>query len=115
MWFSGLLNGVLRTGDLAGRYGGDEFLILLPGTRLDEAWRTARRLQEIIAGPHDDAPAACRGLRVSMGLAQVEATDGRFDDVVEHADAALYRAKREGRNTIRARHSGAHEPLICEA
>jgi diguanylate cyclase (GGDEF)-like protein len=115
IWFSNLLNGVLRLQDVAGRYGGDEFLIILPGTRLDEARQTAERLRAAIAHPGAGAPLACRGLRVSMGLAQVARTDERFGDVVEHADAALYQAKREGRDAIRIWHSEVREPRVCEA
>lgn len=114
MWFADLLNKVLRTQDVAGRYGGDEFLIMLPGTHLDDARHTAKRLQRIIAQRDGGAPVPCQGLRVSMGLAQVEITDNRFSDVVEHADAALYQAKREGRDTIRLWQSGTGVPAARE-
>lgn len=49
-----------------------------------------------------------------MGLAQVEITDNRFSDVVEHADAALYQAKREGRDIIRLWRSRTSAPAVRE-
>jgi diguanylate cyclase (GGDEF)-like protein len=112
VWFTDLVSSLLRAQDVAGRYGGDEFLVVLTRTDLDEAQRTAQRLRRNIARRDEGTPAACRDLRVSMGLAQVEPMDKGFTDIVARADAALYQAKRDGRDTIRARQSGARDPVV---
>ncbi|MEX2524719.1 MAG: GGDEF domain-containing protein [Gammaproteobacteria bacterium] len=96
LWFSGLLNRVMRLQDVAGRFGGDEFLVIMPGTEKEQALRAVRRLQKELARDKD-APEFCRGMRVSMGLAQVRVLDSDFNDVVRRADEDLYEAKRKGR------------------
>lgn len=96
LWFSGLLNRVMRLQDVAGRFGGDEFLVIMPDTEKEQALQAVRRLQKAL--PRDkDAPEYCRGMRVSMGLAQVRVSDRDFNDVVRRADEDLYEAKRKGR------------------
>ncbi|WP_054143828.1 sensor domain-containing diguanylate cyclase [Bosea sp. AAP35] len=100
--FADLLLGVVRSErDLVGRFGGEEFAILLPGANLDCAMRIALRIQNLLAG---------RRLPVSETLSlQVSASLGiatcdhplTFSGLVERADRALYRAKNEGRGCIR--------------
>ena len=95
----------LRSTDAVGRYGGEEFLIVLPETDLAGARVVAdklRRLVEAVRSPMDDGEEA--SVTVSIGLASradvglpKEATPR---DLLEHADRALYRAKEEGRNRI---------------
>lgn len=110
---SGLLEEALRGQDIFGRYGGDEFLIILPGTPLDEARQAAERFHGLITDTTRAGAYGSRPIRVSLGVAQVKMTDTDFSDVVQHADEALYRAKREGRNTIRAWHDELREPVRC--
>ncbi len=92
---------VLRCTDLFGRYGGDEFVAILPETDLDTAARIAERLRVSVGDP---APGACplpRGLpcvTVSIGVATVAAGSRTIDELIAQADAALYRAKHAGRN-----------------
>jgi diguanylate cyclase (GGDEF)-like protein len=88
----------LRTVDRLGRYGGEEFLVLLPDTRLDDARLVAERMRLAVA----QRPAA-KGLpacAVSVGVASVQAGDLSLDAVLARADAALYHAKRRGRNRV---------------
>jgi putative two-component system response regulator len=90
-----------RGSDLSFRLGGDEFMIIMPDTRLEEAVKAARRIrsaaEEIEVCP-DEPGVQCR---VSVGL--VEGTGHeKWQDLQRHADEALYFAKRSGRNNIAA-------------
>jgi len=90
-----VLQNTIRNTDQAFRYGGDEFAILLPNTSIDAASQVAERIRTQIATriKSDSVP-----MTASLGLANWPA-DGRApDEVVAAADAALYRAKREGGN-----------------
>ena len=87
-----------RCYDAVGRYGGEEFLVVLPGCGMQDAWRQAERLREAIA----DTPFLIEsgGLQVtcSFGLASSGITaPGRL---VHEADEALYQAKAQGRNRV---------------
>lgn len=92
----------LRKTDFAGRLGGEEFSLLLPGTSLEHALILAERVRlrigerEIILGE--------RSLHatVSIGVSTLSTTDTSPDDVFARADAALYAAKNEGRNRVNA-------------
>jgi diguanylate cyclase (GGDEF)-like protein len=95
----------LREGDLIGRFGGEEFAILLPRTAAAEAGRVAERLRRHIAGE----PVAVGGDRgegilvdvtVSVGVAELADAGQDLDDLLAAADAALYQAKDAGRNRI---------------
>ncbi len=87
-----------RTSDMVARYGGEEFVVILPGTDLDGAVVLAERIRtgvEQTAWPE-------RPLTVSIGVSCSEGVDGDIDtgDLMAVADAALYRAKADGRNTV---------------
>lgn len=89
----------LRTGDEIGRYGGEEFAIVLPQTSLERALAIAERLRGAIAalGPQDiDLDS---GLTVSIGVATLRSDDD-FDALLARADHALYASKQGGRNRI---------------
>jgi diguanylate cyclase (GGDEF)-like protein len=92
-----------RAGEVVGRYGGEEFILILPGASAEAALRTAQRLQEMViadAIPHSASQVA-DVITVSQGVVSVtpdaELTPG---DVVKRADTALYQAKHQGRNGI---------------
>ena len=95
---------VERTGDLAARYGGEELAVLLPDTGLAGALLVAEHLRqgiESLALPHDASPLG--RITASFGVAAVIPSPGQSPDVlIEAADFALYRAKTEGRNRVRA-------------
>jgi diguanylate cyclase (GGDEF)-like protein len=84
-----------RASDLVARVGGEEFALLLPDTRSDETMVVAERLRSQVAagpvGPIDH-------LTISIGVCDLDAAGGDPGDLYGHADAALYRAKRLGRN-----------------
>jgi diguanylate cyclase (GGDEF)-like protein len=96
------LPGVLRDYDLAGRFGGEEFVLLLPHTRAVDAFRIADRVRDHISGlslrTADDQPVR---VTVSVGVAALDVGSRReLSELLAAADAALYRAKRDGRNQV---------------
>jgi two-component system chemotaxis response regulator CheY len=100
---AGVLAQQVRAYDWVGRWGGEEFLVVLPGTTLDEASRVAERIRQGIAAaalPLDEEQPL--KLTVSLGVAnaaQVESLPS-LDDLTQAVDAALHRAKSEGRNRV---------------
>lgn len=97
---SALLKGAVRPYDLFGRYGGEEFLLILPETNHHEALAIAERFRELVE--HGGTPAELAGdlmVTVSIGVAQARAGD-ESDDLIRRADLALYRAKQNGRNRV---------------
>jgi diguanylate cyclase (GGDEF)-like protein len=99
------LTSQLRDYDLAGRFGGEEFSLLLPQTRYVDAIRIAERIRSSIAALSIIAPGAAGGERVqvtvSIGVAALDSgTDRKFSQLMAAADAALYRAKSCGRDQV---------------
>jgi diguanylate cyclase (GGDEF)-like protein len=99
------LNTLLRDYDLAGRFGGEEFSLLLPQTRAVDAFRIAERVRANIAGLSIIAPGATGGERVhvtvSIGVAALDSGSKReLSELLAAADAALYRAKAGGRDQV---------------
>ncbi|MGH3200784.1 MAG: diguanylate cyclase [Streptosporangiaceae bacterium] len=99
------LNTLLRDYDLAGRFGGEEFSLLLPQTRAVDAFRIAERVRANIAGLSIIAPGTTGGERVqvtvSIGVAALDSGSKReLSELVAAADAALYRAKAGGRDQV---------------
>lgn len=88
----------LRQVDLPGRYGGDEFIALLPETDLFNAYQAAERLRRNIAQvifPTENEPVR---ITVSIGIAGLKHTSETLETLIERADQALYLAKQSGRN-----------------
>lgn len=90
----------LRAADVFARYGGDEFIILLPRTKAVEGLVVAERIRGAIA---DDAAtvtaSGVRGVTISSGVAELlAAEDDSLDQLVQRADDALYLAKKQGRD-----------------
>ncbi len=85
----------LRRSDFGVRYGGDEFLILLPKTRKENAVHVAKRISECIT----TVPFVTK-LSVTIGIAEVNEEDRTPEDVLGRADGALHYAKRKGRGSI---------------
>ncbi len=93
----------LRSYDLAGRFGGEEFAILLPQTHEAHALSIAERLRAHIAAMSipidgDTRSGGCIRLTVSMGVAALDVARPELTDLLAAADAALYYAKQTGRN-----------------
>lgn len=92
-----------RTGEMVARYGGEEFAVLLPATDAEHAAVVGERLREVVEAlqiPHG-ASSAGAWVTLSLGAATARPRAGlRARMLVEHADRALYQAKREGRNRV---------------
>jgi diguanylate cyclase (GGDEF)-like protein/PAS domain S-box-containing protein len=85
--------------DLFGRYGGEEFTMLLPETGIVSAQRAAERLRTSIMDQPFDTDAGSLRITVSIGVAEMQKQD-TLQSLIERADAALYRAKGAGRNRV---------------
>jgi len=88
----------LRETDLFGRWGGEEFLILLPETSAEAALEVVQRLLAAVRALRFEPPGACFGVTMSLGFGAWEPTDRSADDFLNRLDQALYRAKAEGRD-----------------
>jgi two-component system cell cycle response regulator len=100
--FGRVLQRGTRTVDIVARYGGEEFVVALPETNYEGAMAYAERLRERIeAHPFRSASAQPVSLTASIGIATFPApgVDG-FETLLASADAALYRAKQDGRNRV---------------
>lgn len=99
----------LRQGDALGRYGGEEFLVVLPGASVANAEGVAERIRQRV----EELPMLVSGVRVgltlSIGVATLEAGVMTPDDLIERADAALYLSKTGGRNLV-STHRGPDSP-----
>jgi two-component system, cell cycle response regulator len=100
--FADAVRRVVRGGDLAFRYGGEEFAVILPRCGADDAARVVSRIQRDLR----ERPVSLAGrspvvARFSAGIASAQASNRyRVDELVARADAALYRAKSGGRDRI---------------
>lgn len=95
------LRDLLRRTDLRCRYGGDEFLIVLPDTNLEGGWHIAETLRTELAGLRIASDEWQATITVSVGVACVQPDDRHAKGLVNRADAALYEAKAAGRNCVR--------------
>lgn len=93
---AGLLRQMCRAGDIISRFGGEEFVIMLPQTSLVDAARTAERIREEVSATTFPFVGA---MTVSAGVAAL-ADCGYQDELLRRADEALYEAKGAGRNTV---------------
>lgn len=93
-----------RPADILVRYGGEEFIVLLPESDLGVARDVAERLRQAVEGMRLAHPASPIGehVTVSLGVAAVQPHEGEFEHLLVAADAALYRAKERGRNRVEA-------------
>jgi diguanylate cyclase (GGDEF)-like protein len=91
----------LRASDRVFRYGGEEFVVVLPEQGLDEAASAVDRLRQEVEHLGIAAPSGPAGvLTVSAGVAELDADDANGKEWIERADEALYRAKALGRNRV---------------
>ena len=91
------IRSVIRGGDIAGRFGGDEFIVLLPGADGEATTAVAERLTAIVRGNH---VLASRGVTLSIGCTSQVITSQTYDmdQLLKQADDALYHAKEKGRD-----------------
>jgi diguanylate cyclase (GGDEF)-like protein len=96
------LRETLRAGELIGRYGGEEFLIGLPGQTLEAAHMVAERLRQGVERHFESLDGHRIDLTASIGIASVDLEQpGTLVELIARADGALYRAKHDGRNRTR--------------
>jgi len=92
----------IRTYDIAGRYGGEEFLVVMPDTTIEQALTLAERLRKTI----EENLCLRAGIllnnsiTVSIGIASLQLADKAVDALLMRADDGLYKAKRDGRNRV---------------
>jgi diguanylate cyclase (GGDEF)-like protein len=91
----------LRDSDVLGRWGGEEFLLVMPGANLEVAQASLERIRTLVCGIH--LPASGAGLRVTLsaGLATSLRHGRSLDEMIARADSALYTAKHDGRDLVR--------------
>jgi len=107
---------VLRAGDTVGRFGGEEFLMLLPETGAQEAQVVAERLRSAVAACSLAAREVEGGIAVtvSIGLGSYPTDGATASEILEQADQAMYWAKRLGRNQVRTAAEAARANLDAE-
>jgi diguanylate cyclase (GGDEF)-like protein len=100
------IQGAIRPGDLPGRYGGEEFSVLLPGADYMAATEVAERVRRTVAGLSlspvltESAQSCTLQVTVSVGVTQHTPHVASFDQLIARADQAMYAAKRAGRNRV---------------
>ena len=107
------LRSISRSSDVVARWGGEEFLFIFPGTDLGEASEIIERFREHLATHTVDIPSAgtLSTVTISGGVAEFELRDTE-ETLLARVDAALYKAKQEGRNKLMASQSGRVFPVL---
>jgi diguanylate cyclase (GGDEF)-like protein len=95
-----VLKECLREVDTVARVGGEEFAVLLPDTELEGARQVAERIRSTVASAKQPIPLSRSGVTVSLGVAELLASDSDFDSLYRRGDRALYTAKDRGRNRV---------------
>ncbi len=91
----------LRESDIFGRFGGEEFIILLPETNLEEATQVAERLRDVTEEYPFLLVTAQTFITISLGVTCIKFTSISVDQLIDESDKALYEAKQLGRNRVR--------------
>jgi len=95
--FADILRNLLRTSDIAARYGGDEFVVLMPETVIKEGESPARRIRAAFATWAAQSGLSCN---VSIGIGEAPRDGRSLDEVLKKTDAALYYSKNVSRNGV---------------
>jgi diguanylate cyclase (GGDEF)-like protein len=101
----------IRTIDICGRYGGEEFAILLPETPLPQAIVVAERLRDLVASTITENEGRSLRVTISLGLADMKAGHASLDELLNRCDSALYVAKVLGRNRVQVAQDEQSEHL----
>ncbi|WP_414551582.1 GGDEF domain-containing protein [Anabaena sp. CCY 0017] len=97
--FTSIVSNALRNVDLIGRFGGEEFVVLMPETDAPQALAAADRIRCLVAETSVPTETTPLKMTVSIGIAVYQPDDTTIDHLVQRSDRALYQAKAKGRNT----------------
>jgi diguanylate cyclase (GGDEF)-like protein len=86
----------IRVYDILGRYGGEEFLIILPDTNIEQAWHFAERTRMQVG----ESPIRDNSITISLGVTCLQVSDQSIDNMIKRADDLLYKAKKTGRDRV---------------
>ena len=114
-WIARVCLQSVRETDVVGRFGGEEFIILLPHTTANAAALVAERIRR---GMHDEDSQlrdGAKNVTLSLGVADVGPTAATFNDILKAADEALYAAKRSGRDQVATKSSDEPKPRAVNA
>jgi len=89
----------LRKADICGRFGGEEFLILLPHTKASGALKLATKLNKLVKEYHFEYENKTIPIKISLGITSVSYSDS-YHSIVQRCDEALYQAKENGRDRV---------------
>jgi diguanylate cyclase (GGDEF)-like protein len=96
-----ILKQELRSTDVLCRYGGEEFMIMMPEIRMEQAMYTAERLRKKVMDTDIELNSDKKiNLTISLGVAESQIADS-FDSIIKRVDEALYKAKDSGRNCVK--------------
>jgi diguanylate cyclase (GGDEF)-like protein len=104
-----------RTTDILGRYGGEEFIVLLPDTDMQGAYCVAQAINGAICQlmiPHTTSLTSIHVTASVGGATCLRAAAHSMDELIKHADRALYKAKRSGRNRSLVEEMASHKTLL---
>lgn len=111
--FADMLRAECRSSDIIGRLGGEEFALIAPETSLSAAQRVAERIREacrrlVVAVPAGEVRCSC-----SIGVSETAPDDDGIERVLQRADAALYEAKRSGRDCWKSQERDAAVSVVA--
>ena len=98
---AGRISNAVRDVDLVGRYGGEEFCVVLPDTPNEGVRAVAERIREAISTLPIIVEQRQLQVTASLGVSSVETADDAIESLIHRADKALYEAKAAGRNCVR--------------
>ena len=102
----------VRVGDVPSRFGGEEFTVLLPDTKIDMAYIVAERLRDMVQNTKVDWEPALPQVTISLGVSSFsKETEASAEMVLERADMALYHSKKSGRNRTTLWETGKFEKM----
>ena len=97
-----LIQNIIRKSDICGRFGGEEFVIVLPNTKISGAMKLANRIKDAIENKEFEFNGIKIKFTVSIGVTSVGINDS-YESLMARVDEALYEAKKKGRNRIEYR------------
>ena len=106
-----ILKQSVRQGDILARWGGEEFIVFLPETSMQEALALGERLREVIAGIRIPREAGETAVTASFGIAQLESRHITLDALIASADECLYQSKQKGRNRVTGNQTAHSAPV----